>query len=359
MMRPMVMVAFWSLILCPLAASGQTSMPAAATSRAAGGGSIAIHAVQGTPDGPAVGADEVTIELFRKGGKAEKIQARLDEHGVFMLEGLSISARVQPRVTVQHAGVAYTLVGKVMDPTHRTQKITVPVYETTRERPAWQVQMRHVMLHPSEKGLHATELLAVHNPDKRTYLGPEDGPEARTTMVLGLPPHVGQIRLGGEFDSCCTRVSDGRVIHTGPLRPGPSQFRVQYAIQAGKDGIARVVMSSPALVKELVVLLPGKNYSLQSEDLTDAGLLNVKGQPMRALKGRDLPAGGQVTYIVGGAAPAQGHQGDHEGHGEQESPKSAQMLAAIGGGILLILSLLVLLVPRRGKAKSPPAESQS
>ena len=130
----------------------------------AGTASIAIQAIQGTKGGPKVGGDPVTIELFGKGGKLDTIDAQLDEHGVATLEGLPLAAHFVPKVTVKHAGVSYEAVGQPMDAARPSQKITVTVHETSDREPDWQVQMWHIMLHPTEEGIHVSEMLAVDNP---------------------------------------------------------------------------------------------------------------------------------------------------------------------------------------------------
>ncbi len=58
-----------------------------------GGATIAIQAVQGTKDGPAVGADTAILELFDGHGHViQTIRTKLDEHGVAMVGNLPLAA---------------------------------------------------------------------------------------------------------------------------------------------------------------------------------------------------------------------------------------------------------------------------
>ena len=59
-----------------------TSMPGGTMPPTVATGSIAIEAVQGTKGGPKIGADEVTVELYGRGGRLRTIDTKLDAHGV-------------------------------------------------------------------------------------------------------------------------------------------------------------------------------------------------------------------------------------------------------------------------------------
>ena len=348
--------AFWALSLWSAVLVGQDMMPPASSSQPGSqpaGATLSIRAVQGTPGAPDAGADDVTIELFRPDKKVDRSQARLDEHGVLMLEGLSLSTKFQPRVTVQHAGVKYVAVGKAMDASNRSQQLTVTIYETTSKRPEWEIRMQHVMLHPSANGLRVIETMAVHNPGKRTYVSSGKGAEAKPTVVIELPPGAENVNVGGAFDDCCTKVRGTRLVHLGPLLAGSSQFRIGYILPVDKDGHAHGLVTTPAPVRQLLVFAPGQKPHLTSGDLAPGQVFNVKGGPMRVFKAGNLPAGKRVFYALGALARPQ------KNLIEKESPRSAQMVAAVGGGVLLILGLLVLLMPRSAREADGAAGSQS
>ena len=200
---------------------------------------IAIHAVQGTKDGPAVAGDEVTVELFFKDGQTKTLEDRLDEHGMLVLEDLPLEVPFQPRIRVQHAGVSYEAVGERMGPEQTSQKIDVKVYETTEQQPDWSVHMWHFIAEPTAEGLAVTEMLAVHNPADRAWLGRADDQAGRSTLAVHLPADAKVLNMDGGFHECCTKRIGEQLVDTMPLRPGVSQYRLHYVLPA-VDGAARL-----------------------------------------------------------------------------------------------------------------------
>ena len=358
MKRSMILPGILTLCIMTSGAAGQASAPAEeavqppeqATQPARAGATLAIRALQGTKDGPKIGAEGVVVELFRDGGQPEKIETRLDEHGVAILENLSLDRPFQPRVTVRHGDVGYHAVGKTMDAAHPEQQVTVTVYETTEQRPAWTVQMRHIILHPSDNGLHVTETIAVHNPADRLWLGSPSAMGLRTTLELDLPRGARGINMGAGFDARSTRIIASRVIHTGALQPGRSLFRLGYTVPT-HDGHAQLVVVAPAPVERLVVFAPGQDPDLHSEDLEKGEVYSVKGKAMRLYQKTNVAAGAKLALTLGSTMHHPHPQPDQS---KDESLHRSRMLAGAGGGAILVVALAVLVI-RRPRKNEPRA----
>src|SRR5690606_13889109 len=134
-------------------------------------GSLAIHAVQGSEGGAAVGAAEIEIDYYHNDRLFRQATGRLDDSGVVVLEDVPIALGVTPVVRLQHAGVTYVEVGPMMDAAHPEAVVNLTVYETTDDTPAWEIAMRHVMVEPSAQGARVAETLVVESPADRTWLG--------------------------------------------------------------------------------------------------------------------------------------------------------------------------------------------
>ncbi|MHC4717291.1 MAG: hypothetical protein ACYS5V_09995 [Planctomycetota bacterium] len=314
-----------------------------------GVGSIAIQVVQGTKDGPRIGAGTVKVELFGPDKRATVVQAHLDQHGVTMLERLPLHRPLQPRVTVEHGGVPYQAVGQIMNRANPRQKITVTVYETTDKPANWDVQMWHVMVHPSENGLHVTEMLAVKNHGDRAFFAPVAKAGARGWVTLHLPPAAADIKMGGALQPKATTIADERLTWRGPFPPGLSQLRVGYRLPAPR-GRATVTLTPPAAAKVLMVFVPHEFTQVQSDGLEAGEVYDVRGKPMRCYKATALSAGEQAALTISGLPRLIDAQAAASG-----SPFVPKLIAALGGGLALVLCMVVLLHKPAGEAAPRPA----
>ena len=229
------------------------------------------------------------------------LDANLDEHGVALLENLSLARPFQPVVTIEHAGASYEAVGEPMTPAEPTQKIEVSVYETTDQRPELKVQMRHVVAKATDEGLRVMDYLIVNNPGDRTWTGTVGADGKPAAMWVPLPAGVKDIEMDGAFHSCCAVLKDGKLVSTAPLMPGQSQFRIAYLVP-GEGGKVSMTIEAPAPVGGMMLMVP--------ED--QAGFANVEGlekgqafpanggTTMRAFMGRDIMPGQKVTLTMTG-----------------------------------------------------------
>ncbi len=225
-------VAAWS-------AGAHAQMPLTPKDPAPGamGGRLVVRAVQGTPGGEPITGAEVRVDLMHRGTVLDSITATLDESGQAVLEGLPISAGFEPVATVSYAGVSYLQRGQAMGPADPTGEIDVVCYEVTSEEPAWEIEIRHVMLVRDREGIRVTEIVRVVNPESRTWLGRSEGYEKPSTTSLVLPESASDVSLGEGFHGwCCTTVEGRRLINHLPLMPGMTEMTFGYRIRSmGKE----------------------------------------------------------------------------------------------------------------------------
>lgn len=305
-----------------------------------GGATIAIQAVQGTKDGPAVGADTAILELLDGHGHViQTIRTKLDEHGVAMVGNLPLAAPFRPRVTIEHAGGAYQADGEIIDANRPSQRITVTVYETIDQPTNWTVPMWHVMVHPAADGLHVKEMLAVQNPGDRAYLGAANPDGERISLKLNLPAGADKVTTGGTLLKGYVKVVDGKVVSLAPLAPGMNQMRLEYRVSA-TAGSATLTLTAPAPVRQLMVFVPQEFSQAVPEGLTVTEVYNVQGSPMQGFVAGGLQAGQAVSLTVGGFQPP--------------VPKLSMPKILAAGGLAIMLILCVVILLRKSSRKAEP-----
>lgn len=340
--------------VCPVSgASGASTMPegmmppdhgGAPTSRLSKVGSISIRAVQGTKDGPAIGVENVTVELVVGEEDNATIDTKLDEHGVVLIEDLPMMRPFQPRIAVKHGGATFEVFGKPMDAAHPNQQITVPVYETTQEAPKWEMRARHLKMTPSPEGLEVTEMWSLENPSDLAWIGAADPQGRRTTVVVPLPTGASDVEIGGGLHPCCTQVVEGRVVSAAPLNPGLTQATVTYTVPV-KDQQAKLDIVAPIPIKAMALLLPADRTTLQGPGVEPDGTL-MMGRQMRKFRVPPLEAGQSLLLTVGNLpAPAAADGG---------SWSTPQILGAVGGGAIAALCVGLLAFRPRKKPKADP-----
>jgi hypothetical protein len=259
-------------------------------------GSMAIRVMQGTKDGPPVKGEPLTVELYSKGQVIRKIDAKVDDTGVTIIDGLSLVLPFQPMVRMMHGGLEYSIAGEVMDGQHPDQQVDLTVFESTEQPPAWQVQMLHVMATPTPDGLRVMQMLAIQNPSDRTWRGKADDKGKRATLSLAMPPGAQDVVVSGLLEHGSALTEDGRLVCSEPLQPGSAKAQINYLIP-GKNGQASFKVTTPAPVKTMILFVPdGPQATVQG--LESAGVHDMGEQKLRMFRGSELKAGQEVTISV-------------------------------------------------------------
>ena len=309
-------------------------------------GRLAIKAVQGTPDGPPVRAANVIVQLVHQGMVIETIEDQLDDHGVVMLEDLPIAMGVTPVVEIAHAGVTYRQSAAMLTGAEPEQMIEVVCYEVTDVAPDWKIQMRHVMLSTSGGHLSVNEILQIVNPAQRTWTGaPQPEGKPRTTSLV-LTEGAHDLTLGRGFhDWCCTTFAEGELINHLPLMPEVTEISFRYLLPAGQDA-AVLDVQAPVPVQHLMIIIPEEINAAPIAGLESAGGSTIGETRVNFFVATDLAADERVSVALTGrggtvATPPPNAAGST---GPGSSPVSiAKVIAAIGGGILVLLALVIML----------------
>ena len=308
-------------------------------------GTLAIRALQGTPDSPQVAGDKVTVTLYRRTGPFKTIETQLDEHGVIIIEDLPIDQVMQPQVVVKHKGVRYERLGKFMNASQATQELVVNVYETTRKKPSWKVAMRHVMLTATESGYEVKDSMTVKNPADRTWIGAE-GDDTQTLDML-LPSNAADIKPLRGFDDCCTKVVDGKLMNRAPVLAGSSRYELSYTLPAN-DGQMSVDITTSCQTDALIVFVPDEGAEVSTDHFEDLGTFDIHKRKLRAYKATDLQAGQRVVLAISrDAAVAYPSPIKETTAVPSQTPK---VVAGVGVlGMVVVGAVVMLIKPLRAK----------
>ncbi len=330
--------------------------------------SIVVQAVQGTPGGAMVTGDDVVLELHTGQGEPTILTAAIDEHGVVTFENLALPGPAQPVARVQHAGVDYETVGEVLDAAQPRQKLVVDVYEVGDSIPDHYLRMRHVMVRTSPHGLHVSEVVVVDHPGTHTWLGKvtEDG--GRETLALQLPPNLERVQLQGGFHECCTQLDHGRLTSSMPLKPGSEQYRYSYMVPI-VDGKATLTFSAELPTQRVTVFIPDDGTTVTASGVSDAGSMTMGRSSSRLYKAEEVPAGQAITLTIEGIEAANidlpamesgaSGRGAMPGSGPGSvggpgaSTAAPKVVAAIGGGAIVLVALVLILA--KGAKRSSTA----
>jgi hypothetical protein len=181
------------------------------------------------------------------------------------------------------------------------------------------------------------DMIAVRNPSDRTWLGAgdEDGPGG--TVALDLPAGAEKVQCAAGFQAEATTLVGRRLRTAQPLRPGLSQFRVDYVLPPA-EGLATFRLEAPAPTERVMVFVPAEAAGVRAEGLQPGEVFNVRGNPARAYTAAQVPADASVAVVL----PLPTPQAATNGPATADGWGSAELLAVIGGGALLLLAVLVL-----------------
>lgn len=316
------------------------------------GGSIAIEVVQGTSGGRPVTGGEVTVHLAGP-GQHKTLKMELDEYGVVLLEGLSLAARSEPRVTFVRDGISFDASGETVGPDRTHQKITVTVYEITDQEPEWSISMQHLLAWPIPGGMYFQQMMVVVNPSDRAWLGLAGDDGIRGSFSLDLPEGYQDLQMSGDFHDCCSSQIEGRLTSHKPMMPGSRRYRVHYIVPA-KDNQVDIELVAPGPVGSMILFVPYQYLGVRTKDLAQQETLyNVHEDTMTGYVAKGIPAGKRLALTFIDLPNAQDHAGHKVEGGSTNLPK---ILAASVGGIMLIVCVVILVIKPAKKANADPAD---
>jgi len=235
----------------------------------------------------------VVLQPFQGIVPLEPQRALTDAEGRFTFANLPAGAERSYRLQTTYQGVEYTSDLLMPDPAQGRLKTTLQVYEAT-ENAAISVTRQHIFIDFERGALMVRELYIFGNAEDRTYIGQFDQTLGRrVTVRLTLPVEAQSLSLesGGEYVEL-----PGGIGLTSPVPPGAqfSPVMLVYKVPYQSDTMVLTrTISYPTAA--LNVLINNVGAVIESEQLSDQGLIERSGQSYRNLVGTNLAAGQEVV----------------------------------------------------------------
>ena len=214
----------------------------------------------------------MTVELFRDGVPANKMELKTDAAGKLTVPGIPLMPPVDVIVSIHHAGLLQQAEAPALTLEAPVQSVEMKVFEPTEEAPAWTVAMQHMIVEYAKDGTGATvtEMLSTNNPGDRAWIGTKvagiGGAGPARDADAGVAGGGGSDRPGGRFDEDDTRVVGNQLVTGSALFPGRSEFRMTYTVPV-KNGAVELPIVTPAAVGNLIVFVPADGSQVTATGL--------------------------------------------------------------------------------------------
>lgn len=230
------------------------------------------------------------------------LHAQSSMDGTFLFEDVPFAEGLQFAVMAVYEGATYASETVPADMGSLKVAVEVPVYESTPDLSALQVDQMHVLFDLAEDGLETKEIYVVSNPGDRTVKDAyqlEDGKTA--TLEFPLPSDADYIFFKPDEQDRFVKLNGG-FADTYPIPPGTQviQFMVTYLVPY--SGEREYVYTSPMAITQMNLLLPEQgNLVLQGAGLMGPETMSLpNGGSYQMYTYPDLKAGQTVSFTITG-----------------------------------------------------------
>ena len=230
------------------------------------------------------------------------LHAQSSDDGTFIFEDVPFAEGLQFAVMTVYEGATYTSDTVPVDMTSLKIAVEVPVYESTPDLSALQVEQMHVLFDLAEDGLETKEIYVVSNPGDRTVKDAyqlEDGKTA--TLQFPLPSDADYIFFKPDDQDRFVKLNGG-FADTYPIPPGTqsTQFMVTYLVPY--SGEREYTYTAPMAIAQMNFLLPDQgNLALQGAGLMGPESMSLpNGGSYQMYTYPDLKAGQTVSLTITG-----------------------------------------------------------
>ena len=230
------------------------------------------------------------------------LHAQSSDDGTFIFEDVPFAEGLQFAVMTVYEGATYTSDTVPVDMTSLKIAVEVPVYESTPDLSALQVEQMHVLFDLAEDGLETKEIYVVSNPGDHTVKDAyqlEDGKTA--TLQFPLPSDADYIFFKPDDQDRFVKLNGG-FADTYPIPPGTqsTQFMVTYLVPY--SGEREYTYTAPMAIAQMNFLLPDQgNLALQGAGLMGPESMSLpNGGSYQMYTYPDLKAGQTVSLTITG-----------------------------------------------------------
>ena len=282
---------------------------------AQGEGVIEGQVVNGTADGPPVGAGiTVTLRLYQGDAVTDTLTTTTDAEGRFRFEGLDTDPALGYQPQARYQGVTYSSPPPPLSfaGEQTALETTISVYETTEDDAAITLDSVHIIADSFGEVLRISEIHLFGNSGDRTYVG-------ETTVRIPLPPGAEGLSYhqGAEEERF---IQEGdMLLDTAPVPPGRESslaFFSYHLMAAGGSVPLERQFAYP--VGQLNILAAQPGLQIESDQLIAKGPENFQGRQYALYSatglGPDAPLVATLIPVVDEASPGGGAMPpDHPG----------------------------------------------
>jgi hypothetical protein len=222
--------------------------------------------------------------------------------GTFVFPDVPFDANLQFSVMATFDGVTYFSDTLPADTTSMQVSIKVPVYETTKDLAAVQVDQMHVLFEFSLDGLETKELYIISNTGERTVKDVYDlGDDKFAVLQFPLPEDADYIFFKPEDQDRFVKLN-GAFADTYPILPGdqPAQIMTSYLLPYSGERV--YTYTAPVNTARINFLLPDQaGVSLNGSGLIGPESTTLQdGTSYQVYSYSDLKAGQTLSVTITG-----------------------------------------------------------
>lgn len=204
-----------------------TYTPPWAEAYQAGTGIITGTVTQGTPGGPAVDGQPVTLEAYVSFTPVAVFTTTVDSTGIFTFTALDTTPEMVYLAAVASEGIRYTSPVLSFTPEQPQIQTQVAIYGTTDDASGIRIDRLHWIIDSQPGVVVVGEIFSFSNSSDRTFIGKTvEGVNAPATVALHVPTEAQELTFdNGELGVRFQQVAD-TVYDTTPVTPGQGTRQV-------------------------------------------------------------------------------------------------------------------------------------
>ena len=237
----------------------------------------------------------------------DMLHGRSQSDGTFLFNDVPFDSKSQFAVMATYDGVTYFSNTAPADMSSRRVTLDVPVYETTSDPKAVQVDQMHILFGFAEDGLETREIYVLSNLGERTvkdvYKLEQDKP---ATLKFPLPSDADYIFLKPDDKDRFIKFNGG-FADTYPVLPGTQSAQIMVNYVVPYSGERTYSYIAPLNIATMNFLVPEeKNVAIQGSGLSGPESMALQdGKTYLVYSYSNVKAGQTISVSIGGKSTSQ------------------------------------------------------
>ena len=275
-----------------------TYLPPWQSAYRAGNGTISGTIVQGTANGPSVGAAPVQLRAFIDFAEVATVQDETDENGRFQFDNLMTDPSAIYLVETTYEEVRYGSEFFEFPAGSTAETVDITVYEQSDDDSGIAIARSNWIIDFQPGQLLLGQVMTLGNQTDSTFAGKQlDGAAQPVTVQVPVPEGAVEIEfadgtLGSEYI-----LVDGTIYDTRPISPGDQtrQIFVSYSMPVDGDSasIIQPFAYDVGLVNLLVAELPDLDVAVDTLEYVEND--TIQGVEYRLWNGENIGAGSTIS----------------------------------------------------------------